>query len=333
MMYLSAGSGAICEEAHWLLPISRCPFACGAIRFRFVPTRVPQLLAGLIDDAALLPPSVATMPAALSGHHVHRCAWYADLIGPLLIPASRIGEALQALTPGQQLAIGIIGDAGPAPAGLDRVAAALSAALDDDRGLVEVPQAELAVAMRGEDPEPGLRAVLDLDLAVNRERGSRTTLYAEIPLTWGVLSSLDQLAEARSAGAAVVPKFRTGGLAVELFPTPVELAAVVCACRDRGLPFKLTSAIHRAVRRTDPETGLVNHGFLNILTAVLAADGGAEAVDLAEVLAETDATPLVAAVRDRLDTKRPLLRGLGGCGVFVDTLADLRTLGLLIPSV
>ena len=37
----------------------------------------------------------------------------------------------------------------------------------------------------------------------------------------------------------LAPKFRVGGLAAELFPTPVELAAVLCACRDRELPFRL----------------------------------------------------------------------------------------------
>ena len=51
------------------------------------------------------------------------------------------------------------------------------------------------------------------------------------------MSALDYLAEAQSS---VVPKFRTGGIAAELFPTPVELAAVICACRDRGLSFKTT---------------------------------------------------------------------------------------------
>lgn len=295
-------------------------------------TRVPRLLSGLFDDAALLPPGVATMPAALSGHHVHRRAWYADLIGPLLIPASRVGEGLGALNPGQRLAVGVVGDAGPSPAGLPALAQALRAAARTDQSPIEVRQAEIAVAMRGEDPAPGLRAVLDLDQVVNgQSRSGVVDFFAEIPLTWGVLSALDQLATARAAGANVVPKFRTGGLAVELFPTPVELAAVICACRDRELPFKLTSPVHRAVRRTDPETGLVNHGFLNILAAELAAAAGAEAVDVAETVAETDSSRLVGAVREQLDAQRPMLRGLGGCTVLEGTLADLRALGLLIP--
>ena len=95
-------------------------------------------------------------------------------------------------------------------------------------------------------------------------------------------------------------KFRTGGLAAELFPTPVELAAVICACRDRQLPFKLTAGLHHAVRHNDPETGFTHHGFVNILAATLAAVDGAEVVDVAERLAATDPVPLIEAVRPRV---------------------------------
>jgi hypothetical protein len=154
--------------------------------------------------------------------------------------------------------------------------------------------------------------------------------YAEVPLTWGLLAALDALAEARAGGQPVAPKFRTGGLAAELFPTPVELAAVICACRDRELPFKLTSGLHHALRHTDPETGFLHHGFLNVLAGAISAADGAEAADVAEVLATTDAVPLVEAVRSRLERERPLWIGYGTCSV-ADPLDDMRRLGLIFP--
>jgi hypothetical protein len=126
----------------------------------------------------------------------------------------------------------------------------------------------------------------------------------------------------------VAPKFRTGGLAAELFPTPVELAAVICACRDRDLPFKLTAGLHHALRHTDPETGFLHHGFLNVLAGAILAADGAEAVDVAELLATTDAVPLVEAVRARLAFDRPLWIGYGTCSI-AEPLEDLRRLGLL----
>ena len=311
-------------------------------------TRVPPLLVGLVDDASAVPPCTVTLSEAVAGHTVHRTAWYADMVGPLLLTATQITEAvdhgsLPGLTANvPPLAVGVVADDGPAPRGLDRVVAAVAAGSGPDPGpdppphpqphpqphpgaaaWLRVRHVEIPVAMRGDDPIPGLSAVIEAAGSV-----PAVTFYAEIPLTWGVLASLDQLAEARAAGVDVAPKFRTGGLAAELFPTPIELAAVICACRDRALPFKLTTGLHRAIRRTDPETGLVNHGFMNVLAAVLAADAGAEAADLAELLGGTDPGMLVEVTNGLLGTARPLWRGFGTCGVG-EPLADLRSLGLL----
>lgn len=272
--------------------------------------RVPALFARLIDDAAVFPPASAPIPEALAGHAEHRAAWYAGLVGPLLLPAS----ALPHLAPAAVPRIGVIGDTG-----LTGVHAAFEAAAASDRWT----QFEVAVAKRGEDPQPGLRTLL-----AEAALGPDIDVYAEIPLTWGLLDALDTLATERAAGSRVAPKFRTGGLAAELFPTPVELAAVICACRDRGLPFKLTAGLHHALRYTDPETGFTHHGFLNILAASLAAAGGAEVADVAELLGGTDPVPVVEVVRSRLAEQRPLWISFGSCSV-AEPIADLTTLGLL----
>jgi hypothetical protein len=274
-----------------------------------VSTAPPVLFAGLIDDAAVFPPGSAPLPQAVTEHRRHRAAWYAPLVGPLLVPASAVG-ALTALVT-DPLAIGVVGDTGVA--GL-RVPAP---------GAVTIRQAEVAVAKRGEDPQPGLRALLALLGDWPGVQG-----YAEIPLTWGLLAALDTLTEARAAGVAVAAKFRTGGLAAELFPTPIELAAVICACRDRALPFKLTAGLHHAIRHVDPETGFVHHGFLNVLVATAQVAGGAEVAEVGATLAGTDPLPLVEAARPLLDRDRPLWIGFGSCSV-PEPVADLTRLGLL----
>ncbi len=140
-------------------------------------------------------------------------------------------------------------------------------------------------------------------------------------------------AHRRHDGVDVAAKFRTGGLAAELFPTPIELAAVICACRDRALPFKLTAGLHHAIRHADPETGFVHHGFLAVLAGTLAATAGdAEVADVAEVLASSDPIPLVEAVRRHLADERPLWIGFGTCDI-PEPLADLDRLGVLVaPS-
>jgi hypothetical protein len=290
-------------------------------------TRVPPLLARLVDDAAVFPPGNAPLPEAVAAHHGHRAAWYADLVGPLLVPASAVasGALSQVLSvdrgsQGDELEVGIVGDAG-----IGGLAAAVAALPERLR----LRQVEVAVAKRGEDPQPGLTRLIEVAAELPAVAGLPVaTCYAEIPLAWGLLGALDRVAAARAVGVDIAPKFRTGGLAAELFPTPIELAAVICACRDRGLRFKLTAGLHHAIRYTDPETGLVHHGFLNLLAAVAATDAGADVADVAPVLAGTDPVLLVEPVRAILDRDRPLWIGFGTCSV-AEPLDDLVRLGLL----
>jgi hypothetical protein len=263
---------------------------------------VPQVFVGLLDDAAVFPPGNASLDDAVAAHREHRAAWHSPMVGPLLLPPEDVAGVPA------DLDIGVVGPR-------DEVAGVIGTGRT-------VGQIEVPVAKRGENPLPGLRELL----ALTGSAGIQT--YAEIPLTWGLTAALDAVAEARAAGLPVVPKFRTGGLAAELFPTPVELAAVICACRDRGLPFKLTAGLHRALRRTDPETGFAHHGFLNVLVASAAAAEGAELADVAKLLASGEPTPLVTAVHARLDLERPLWIGFGSCSID-EPLADLRLLGLL----
>jgi hypothetical protein len=279
---------------------------------------VPLVLDGLIDDAAVFPPGNAPLTEAVAAHRLHRKEWYAPMVGPLLVPSSAVdaGELSKLIDPEEDLAVGLIGDTGMA--GLRSAAVAVPACG------ARLSQIEIAVAKRGEDPMTGLAELLDavrmLDVAA----------FAEVPLTWGLLAALDRIAEARANGAPVAAKFRTGGLAAELFPTPMELAAVICACRERQLPFKLTAGLHHAIRHNDPETGFTHHGFVNVLAATLVADNGAEVIDVAEQLSATDPVPLIEVLRPRLSAERPLWTGFGSCSI-PEPLADLARLGLTEP--
>ncbi|MGN9918008.1 hypothetical protein [Micromonospora palomenae] len=277
-------------------------------------TQVPRLFAGLVDDAAVFPPGSASLPDAVAAHREHRAAWYADMVGPLLLPASTLPALADLLGPGERIAVGVIGDL---PIGR------LDAALAGTGPRITVRQVEAAVAKRGEDPQPGLAELLKL-----AERLTNVDVYAEVPLTFGLTGALDTLAGARADGLPVAAKFRTGGLAAELFPTPVELAAVICACRDRRLPFKLTAGLHHALRHLDPETGFTHHGFGNVLAATLAAAQGAEVDAVAALLAATDPLPLVEQARARRDEERPLWVGFGSCSI-LEPLTDLIRLGLV----
>jgi hypothetical protein len=272
---------------------------------------VPPLFAGLVDDASVLPPSMLGVVEAVAGFRRHEQAWYHDLLGSFLVPSS-LADADPAVL---DLPISLISDVG-----LD----ALPATLAKLRGTgAVVPRIEAAVARRGEDPQPGLAALRRL--SANHQD---LEVYAEIPLSWGLLAALDTVAEARTAGQRLAPKFRVGGLAAELFPTPVELAAVICACRDRRLPFKFAAGLRHALRHTDPETGFTHHGFLNVLVAAGDAADGAEVADVAESLAATHPVPLVEPARARRGGARPLWIGFGSTSV-LEPLTELIRLGLI----
>lgn len=278
---------------------------------------MPRLLAGLVDDAAVFPPGNAALPDAVTAHRTHRAAWYAGLVGPLLLPASEIvrGALSGLVDPAEGFVIGLIGDTG-----LDQLPLALSFLPPDG---VIARQVEAPVAKRGEDPQPGLAELVAL-----AGRLDGVTVYAEIPLTFGLMGALDTLAGARAGGLPVAAKFRTGGLAAELFPTSVELAAVICACRERDLPFKLTAGLHHAIRHRDPETGFTHHGFVNVLAATLAAVEGTEVDGVAELLAATDPLRVVESARARREAGRPLWVGYGSCSIS-EPLTDLIRLGLV----
>ncbi|MGC4811370.1 hypothetical protein ACLQ29_12680 [Micromonospora sp. DT228] len=281
-------------------------------------TQVPALLTGLVDDAAVFPPGSATLHDALAAHRQHRAAWYADLVGPLLVPASTVaaGELSGLVDGGEGLVIGLIGDTG-----VGRLPLALSFLAPDG---VTARQVEVAVAKRGEDPLPGIAELLRLTDALPGVE----TVYAELPLTFGLTGALDAIAAARADGVPIAAKFRTGGLAAELFPTPAELAAVICACRDRDLPFKLTAGLHQAVRHLDPETGFTHHGYANVLAATLAAADGEGVARVGELLTALDPRPLLERATTRLHLPRPLWVGFGSCSI-LEPLTDLIRLGLV----
>ncbi|MET7945353.1 hypothetical protein [Micromonospora sp. NPDC005324] len=281
-------------------------------------TQVPALLDGLVDDAAVFPPGSAALPDALAAHRQHRAAWYTDLVGPLLIPASDVaaGELSGLVDPGEGLVVGVIGDTG-----IGNLPFALSFLAPDG---VTARQVEVAVAKRGEDPLPGIAELLRL----TDELPGVEAVYAELPLTFGLMAALDALVAARADGMPIAAKFRTGGLAAELFPTPTELATVICACRDRVLPFKLTAGLHQAIRHLDPETGFTHHGYANVLAATLAAADGDGVRSVAELLTVVDPRPLVQRTTARLDGPRPLWVGFGSCSI-LEPLTDLIRLGLV----
>ena len=57
-----------------------------SLRFSSCQPVLPPLFGRLVDDAAVFPPGSATLADGGRRTRQHRAAWYAGLVGPLLVP-------------------------------------------------------------------------------------------------------------------------------------------------------------------------------------------------------------------------------------------------------
>ena len=270
---------------------------------------VPLLFQRLVDDAALFPPGNAPMAAAVPAHLRRPAEPFAALVGPFLCPASRVAELRSVLPADARMAVGLIVDTG-----LGTVEEAVAAVRADEH--LELRMVEVPVPAE-EDLEAGAaRAMAQVPAEV--------TLYVELPRVAGWRAALEHLGAA-GRGA----KLRTGGLRAELFPSAGELATFVTACAERQVPFKCTAGLHHAVHHTDPTTGFVHHGFLNLVVATARAIRGGDVEHaLADERPERVAAEAAAIDPPAAAATRALFVSYGSCDVG-EPVTDLLALGLL----
>lgn len=269
------------------------------------------LFTRLFDDAAVFPPGLAPLARAVEEHVARRSADVADLVGPLLVPASAAEELLTLPLPGQAgaaLTVALIGRPGVAVAA---VGEALSRLRGDGR--IGVAGVEVGWAT-------GWELALDWQLPVS----------VEVPRGEDLAVALRDVAARAGGREGVQAKFRTGATATTDVPAPGELAGFVRACIDANLGFKLTGGLHHAV--TGTHDGEQQFGFLNVLHAVRWALNGAEVDELEPLLAEQDPEPVLEAVSRMsiadASITRAFFTAYGCCGV-MDPIGELSTLGLI----
>ena len=263
----------------------------------------------LIDDAAVYPPGNATLAVALVAHRGYRDTVLEPLVGPLLLPASRIAEALDLVEIDDDLAVGVVADDG-----LGSLVQARDT-LADQRWLRPV-QYELRM------PVDDLAAAVELTLDALE---FTAPTYLEIPPSPQLLEALDVLHD----DGAEAAKFRCGPRPDDV-PDAETLASFLHGCAVRRLPFKLTAGLHHALPHLDAATGAQQHGFLNTLAATAAALDGATASDAAALLAVTDPAPLVDTLTScDIADLRTIYRSIGSCSIS-DPYAELDRLGLIV---
>jgi hypothetical protein len=278
-------------------------------------TEALRAFTALLDDAAVFPPGNLPLAEAVIAHNGHRRSAYAELVGPLVLPAAALDglvPLLEAGTAPPALSVTLPGE----PAAVAPAVAAVAALDTVTLAAVETPLGPGAQVGK-------LLAALDAALP------DGVTGYVEVPRDERGLGVLDAL-----AGSRYRAKFRTGGLVPQAHPGEAELAGALTGAVSRGLTFKCTAGLHHAVRHTDG--GLEQHGFLNVLLATEAALRGAPPDELAALLAQRDAATVAGQVAglgyERLAAARASFASFGTCSV-TEPRDDLIRLGLLPATV
>ena len=268
------------------------------------------LFRALIDDAAVFPPGLAPIQQAVADHVARQANSYADLVGPLLLPASLIEAFVHREHP-RQMNVGLI-------ARQSTDLALVHDALSWLRGDSGVDLAGIEIAW-----SPEWHQALGWHGAA---------LSVEVPNSSQQARALSDIREQAGDGNQVRAKFRTGSTPDAPVPTPTELATFIRACVDHDLGFKLTGGLHHAVSQATPD-GESQFGFLNILAAThRALAQGAKVPELKTLLSQRD-PKLVVDIITRLSgadatTVRTFFTAYGCCGV-LDPIGDLASLRLI----
>jgi len=268
------------------------------------------LFRALIDDAAVFPPGLAPIEQAVTDHIARQTNSYADLVGPLLLPASLIESFVHREHP-RQMNVGLIVGQRTDLALVHDALSRLSGDSDVDLAGIEIawsPEWHQALGWHG------------------------AALSVEVPNSSQQARALSDIREQAGDGNQVRAKFRTGSTPDAPVPTPTELATFIRACVDHDLGFKLTGGLHHAISQTTPD-GEDQFGFLNILAAThRALAQGANVPEMKTLLSQRDPKPVVDIIT-RLSgadatTVRTFFTAYGCCGV-LDPIGDLASLRLI----
>ena len=272
------------------------------------------LFRALFDDAAVFPPGLAPLPLAVTDHVARQSGSYADLVGPLLLPAATIEEFLR-IDRTRPVAVTVIGRPGT---DLTLVRDAV-ARVQQDR-VVTLTGVEIAWSPGWQE---SLRWGAPVSVEVPRSRELEEAL-ADLQLT-----NIQKYPDGKHP---VQAKFRTGSTRDLAIPTPTELATFIQSCIDHDLAFKLTGGLHHAISQTTADAE-EQFGFLNVIAATCSAlTFEVETSEMESILSQRDSAPIIDAIVRLDDAEASAVRtsftAYGCCGV-MDPIGELAALGLI----
>ena len=264
----------------------------------------------LVDDAALLAAAGANADP-VAGHRSHRAAWYAPVVGPLVVLDTQLGQLARLTAPGpnepaepaEPIEVSVLTSGGAG--GLAALARRL------EQGLPGVSVVAAETALRDLDDLAGNAARV---AAAAAELGPGVEVYVELPYAPGWIPAV---AEVEAAG--LLGKLRSDGGGTD------RLAEQLSVLVEADLGFKITGPTWAG----DVDAG---RGLITLLMALDALIDGSDPSEAQRLLQTTDRERIVAAAgswsaagEQRI---RRRLRSVD-CGDVSGLLTDLVGLGLL----
>lgn len=248
-----------------------------------IPDARQEMFRGLIDYAGLFPPASRDMAAAVAGYRAARASAEGWIAGRYLCPATRLEELAGVLVTTMDRGeapwpIGVVFDTEPA------ASAAAAAAFHSEME----PAATVDLAETPIPPGSDTEAISRL-FTTAASISKNVVPFLEVPRHDSIPTTVRAIAAVvnevlRQGGA----KLRCGGLSVEDFPSTDEVAGFIVSCTDHDLPFKTTAGLHHPIRHYDENLGAMRHGFVNLLTAAVAAREGAGVPTIEAIIADTE---------------------------------------------
>lgn len=226
---------------------------------------------GLVDYAGLFPPAKLPLAEAITLY-----AHYLDtpdhwMLGRFIVPAQSLPQLTPSLmssfSPAKPLTLSILGQGG-------ETESQFSSNLQNDLQQMRLFGERYAERVTMELFEVKLPADANLPqlLAQTKQTisqaGFTLQLFYELPFNaeWDNRLIPTMIALSQTPGT-IGFKLRCGGTEPAAFPTVMQLAHALVACRDAKIPLKCTAGLHHPIRHFAPEVGTKMHGFVNLFAA------------------------------------------------------------------
>jgi hypothetical protein len=224
---------------------------------------VSHFMTELIDYAGIFPPTALPLKEAILNYHSYIHQEDSWMLGPFVIPASRLGELepLRDLFNEQyplRLSI-ILSTSDELKTDLDAIK--LFSEIYQAAGTIEAIEVPPSLPIDSEGFDklailiPGYRMYCEITGSIEQLQSS--------------LNRIKKINQDTSRPIGI--KFRMGGITANLFPSSEKAAFVIHECKKRGLALKFTAGLHHPIRQNRNEVGTFMHGFVNVFTASIMA--------------------------------------------------------------